>query len=207
MAIATFGGFAGHALAPILMILAIPSDKYEKGDECEEKPSREARFSAFPILFSMLACFVLSYEFSSLSFSWNVIYMTQFRLLLAVGLGRAVGGFVSDLFGRIITVSASACSGSILLFFCSDNEHLSLFGLFLLSMSLTPTVTAIARALPKHPALSFALATLSLYLGQSFCHLVDFARISMLFICAVLIAVTFASETPHLPKEEENEAD
>ena len=196
------------------MMLAVPQDKYVKEDEkCENAPEKcgktleNASFSPLPLVFLMLACLVLSYEFSSLRFSWNVIHMTQFKLLLAIGLGRGVGGYVSDVFGRIITVAASACSGSVLLFFCSENEYLSLLGLFLLSMSLTPTVTAIARILPKHPALSFAFATLSMYLGQSLCHLIGFSRISMLFICAALITVAFAAEMPYLPKEAENEAD
>lgn len=200
IACASFSGFAGHFFAPLLMILAIPMDTYPKPAQTAESADNETAFSPLPFVFLMLSYLLLSYEFSSFNFSWNVWFKTQFELLFAVGLGRAVGGFLSDLTGRMITVAASSSVGTMLIFLSPDNKQLSLLGLFFLSMSLAPTLTSFARLSPKNPALSFAVMTLAAYLGQVLANLIDFSRITMLLVCAVLIAVTAAAELPYLSK-------
>ncbi len=200
IACASFSGFAGHFFAPFLMILAIPMDTYQKTAQASENDDNKAPFSPLPFVFLALAYLLLSYEFSSFNFSWNVWFKTQFELLFAIGLGRAIGGFLSDLVGKMITVSATSCVGTMLIFLSPDSKQLSLLGLFLLSMSLAPTVTSFARLLPNNPALSFAIMTLASYLGQALSNLISFSRITMLLICAVLIAVTVAVELPYLLK-------
>ncbi len=212
IACASFAGFAGHFFAPLLMILAIPSDKYRKGTESEDKTAineqktpQNVPFSPIALVFLFFAYLLLSYEFSSLHFTWNVWFKTQFELLFAIGLGRAVGGFVSDLVGRVITVAASSCAGTLLIYFCADDKRLSLLGLFLLSMSLAPTLTAVSRLIPKNPALAFALMSAAAYLGQTLSLFIGFKSILMLLICAVLIAVMAASEMPFWENTAESE--
>ncbi len=203
LACASFAGFAGHFFAPLLMIFAIPSDKCQKDNVTEEKTVEKVPFSPLPLVFLALSYLLLSYEFSSFHFAWNVSPKTQFQLLLMIGLGCAVGGFVSDRLGRIITVAVSACTGTALICFCDDGKRLSLLGLFLLSMSLAPTLTAVTRLLPKNPAFSFALMSAMAYLGQILRHFVRSNGISMLLISAMIIAVTVAAETSYLPSSEE----
>ena len=214
IAFASFAGFFGHLFAPILMILAIPADRYQKRAESdsempikEQKTSRNVPFSPLSFVLLFLSYLLLSYEFSSLSFSWNFWFKTQFELLLAIGLGRAVGGYVSDLLGRVITVAISACGGTLLLCFCADDKRRSLLGLFLLSISLAPILTAVTRMMPSRPAFAFALMSGAAYLGQVLKNLIGFKNISMLLICIVLIAVTVASELPFLPKAESEETE
>lgn len=214
IACSSFAGFAGHFFAPLLMILAIPSDKYQREPENEEKALQKvqktaeneqknvqnAPFSPLPLVFLTLSYLLLSYEFSSLNFSWNVWFKTQFELLLVIGLGRAVGGFVSDIFGRMTTIIATSCGGTLLIYFCADNKRLSLLGLFLLSMSLSPIVTSLTRMIPKKPAFSFAIMSGAAYLGQTLSLFIGFQSTSMLFICAALVVVAIASETPFSPR-------
>lgn len=212
IACASFAGFAGHFFAPLLMIFAIPSDRYENVPEngtktafYEQKTAEKVPFLHLSLLFLPLAYLFLSYEFSSFHFTWNVYFKTQFQLLLMMGLGRAVGGFVSDLIGRVTTVAASAFGGTLLIFFCYDDKRLSLLGLFLLSMSLAPTVTAFTRLMPKHPAFSFAIMSASSYLGQTLSLFIGFKDISMLLISASLIMIVISAEMPFLTGSEKTE--
>ncbi len=214
IACASFAGFAGHFFAPLLMIFAIASDKYEKEPEkstialiCGQKTAQNEPFSPLPIAFLFLAYLFLSYEFSSFHFTWNVWFKTQFELLLMIGLGRAVGGYVSDILGRVMTVTASALGGTLLIYFCADNKRLSLLGLFLLSMSLAPTLTAVTRMAPKKPAFAFAVMTAAAYLGQTLSLFIGFERISMLLIAASLIMIVIAAELPSMKSGEKEEAE
>ena len=204
IAFASYTGFAGHVAAPLLMILAIPRDEYqneEQDEEAAEKPS----FSLLPFLFLCFSYILLSYEFSSFTFSWNVGFKTQFQLLLLTGLGQCAGGFACDLIGRMATVTAAASSGTLLIYFCSDTKWLSLLGLFLLSMSLTPIVTSVTRMMPKHPGFSFAIMSAMAYFGEIITHLIDFQRVTMLFICALIISVAVTASLPLFLQSEETE--
>ncbi len=205
LAFASFSGFFGHLFAPLLMIFAIPSDKYQKPELPEEMAETKLPPSLLPLAFLMLSYLLISYEFSSLSFPWNVWHKTQFELLLAIGVGRMLGGFISDRLGRIITVAASACGGTLLIYFCADDKRLSIAGLILLSMSLAPILTAVTRLMPNKPAFSFALASASAYLGQVLWGFIGFKSISLLLICAAVIAVTVAAELPFLPSGSKKE--
>lgn len=204
LACASYAGFFAHLLAPLLMILAVPSDNYQS-DDAEEKATNRAAFSLLPLVFVGLSYLLLSFEFSSFRFEWNLNFKTQFQLLFTIGLGRAVGGFLSDRIGRIITVSASVCFGTVLICFFADNKWLSLLGLLLLSMSLAPMLTSVARLFPKMPAFSFALMSGASYLGQVFKHFMALSGILMLLIGAMIIAVTVASELPFMQKTQESE--
>ncbi len=205
LACASYAGFFAHLLAPLLMILAVPSDRYQNDDFDEEKTAESSAFSPLPLVFLVLSYLLLSFEFSSFRFEWNLSFKTQFQLLFAIGLGRAVGGFLCDRIGRIMTVAASICSGTVLICFCADDKRLSLLGLFLLSMSFAPTLTAVAKIFPKKPAFSFALMSGAAYLGQVFTHFAVLNGILMLLISAMIIAVTVAAELPFMQKTHESE--
>ncbi len=199
----TFAGFAGHFFAPILMILAIAPDRYraENGEKKADTASvGKGYLPLASLLLLMFAYALLSYEFSSFVFNWNTWYKTQAVLLAAVALGRAAGGFLSDIIGKVMTVTASAAGGTLLIFFCQSNKNLSLIGLFLLAMSLSPTVTSASNIMQNHPAFAFSLMSASAYLGQTMSLLIGFKRISMLFICASVIAVIAATELPLILK-------
>ncbi|MBQ7779190.1 MAG: hypothetical protein IJ404_01745 [Clostridia bacterium] len=202
---AVYSGLYAYLLAPLLMILAVPSDKCQNNDCTEEKTAKKTAFSLLPLVFLIFSYLLLSFEFSSFRFEWNFTYKTQFQLLIAIGLGRSVGGFVCDRIGRIMTVAASVSSGTVLICFCADRKWLSLLGLLLLSMSLAPMLTSVARLFPKKPAFSFALMSGTAYLGQVFAHFSKLNGILMLLISAMIIAVTVAAELPFSRKTPESE--
>ncbi len=196
IAICQYGGFAGHFLAPFLMICAIPDDHYPSEEaETEEAPAQHRSFLPFIIIPLMICAYaVLSLEFSFFEFKWDVGFKTHFQLLAAIGLGCAVGGFAGDLIGRVMTVSISSCAGTLLICFCSDNKTLSLLGLAVFSCALAPIITETARFFPRHRAFAFSLLSAGAYLGQSALFLYGFKRVAMLFVCAGVIAVTVAAD-------------
>ncbi len=197
IACARYAGFAGHFFAPFLMIFAIPSDKYINESELTDSPEDEppiSPFAALPLI--AISYLLLSYELSSLHFPWDSSFKTQFELWAFIGLGHAVGGLICDKLGRTITVAASACGGTMLIFLFSDNKHLSLIGLLLISAAFAPIVTSAFRFLPKNPAFSFAVVSASAYLGQIMSFIVPFKRILLLFIAASVITFTAVTELP-----------
>lgn len=197
LALATFAGFFGHFCAPLLMIFAIPDDRYSEaenntGDVSSEKAPLRLSFTMIPLL--MAAYALLFFVFSSVNFSWNTWFKTEFQIYAFIALGRALSGYISDKLGRLMTVSASTVLGTLLIFFCSDIKNAALIGLLLLSMPLPLIITSALRYLPKHPAFVFSLMSAAAYFGQVLWLLTDFKYISMLFICAFVLAITAASE-------------
>ncbi len=213
LALSSFSGFFGHFFAPMLMIFAIPDDKYETSDTVPQEDGKRIptylSFIALPLMIAVYA--FVSYAFSAIDFTWNTWFKTEFAIFAAMAVGRAAGGFVSDLIGRIMTVTASVCGGILLLYFCSDNKNIALIGLALLSASLPPIVTSAQRYLFKHPGFVFALLSAGSYIGQTLCLLIGFKTASMLFICSATVLTVASAESYFvlrnvIIKEDEDEA-
>ncbi len=196
LALSSFAGFLGHLCAPLLMIFAIPDDRYSEAEDGFEDASAKMPlhlpFVMIPML--MAAYSLLFFVFSSVNFPWNTWFKTEFQIYALIALGRALSGYIADKLGRLITVAAASVGGTLLIFFCSDAKGVALIGLLLLSMPLPLIIASALKYLPKHPAFVFSLMSAAAYFGQVLWLLTDFKRISILFICAFVLAVTAASE-------------
>ncbi len=202
LALSSFAGFFGHLCAPLLMIFAIPADRYSEGEDGFEPayPKTPLHLSFVMIPMLMAAHSLLFFVFSSVNFGWNTWFKTEFQIYAFIALGRALGGYICDKLGRLITVSASTVLGTLLIFFCSDIKNAALIGLLLLSMPLPLIITSALKYLPRHPAFVFSLMSAAAYFGQVLWLLTDFRHISMLFICAFVLAITAASEASFVLK-------
>lgn len=211
-ALSTFSHFFGYVMAALLVIFAIPDDDYQ--DIASNEPEIEndsiklgQRFIFVPLL--MLAYTCIYFILSSLHFSWNVWFKTECLIFAALAVGRALGGVISDLIGKTMTVTAGVGGGALLLLFCSDNKILSLIGLALVSAALSPTVTLCHRYLPKNPGFVFALLSAAAYFGQSLTMFIKLKGATLLLVGAFVIALFFSSEVRFLIKsivvKEEND--
>lgn len=201
LAVYTFSPFLCHFLTLLLIICAVPDDTCEISEDDNTLVSS----SASPVITIASAILLLTsysmlfYGFSSLSFDWAGFFKTDCLILASIGIGRALGGIVSDKLGRLFNVCAGAIGGSAIIVFCSDSKNLCLIGLMLLSMPLGSMITALSKRSIKNSGFIFALFSSFAYLGQE---LTFYAKLKaptvllLIAICSVL--ATACAEAPEV---------
>ena len=111
---------------------------------------------------------------------------------LSVALGRLIGGYLYEKFGAFL-LAASLGGGAMLLSFCADSMYVSLFGIFILSMSSTSVVCLSGKLFPRTPALCFSAVLCSSYLGYMLTRLVpvrsELALALLPVACGVILLV------------------
>ena len=201
-ALGIFADFFGYVTAALMMIFAIPDDRdtdLEIVNEPDQaKVKTKSRLIFIPLL--MLSYALLYLLLASLHFPFNSFFKTECLLFISIAIGRALGGFVSDLIGKTMTVCCGMGGGSLILFFCSDNKILSMVGLALVSLSLAPIISLSTKYLQRHPGFVFALLSAASYFGQCLSYFIKLDVLLVLIGFAV-IALVFTSELPFLVKE------
>ena len=100
----------------------------------------------------------------ALSFGWKITPMAAFASVLVTAGGKALGGFVSDFFGKEKAAAVSML-GAALLYLFSDNIICGLAAILLFNMSMPITLRAAADILGGGRGFSFGLLTFALFLG------------------------------------------
>lgn len=123
-----------------------------------------------PLLVILLAVFVVivrGYMGYGIPTSWNKTVLQTIMLYVTMGIGKALGGILSDAFGiRKIAIVSVVFSLPFLLF--GDNYMLiSLIGIMLFSMTMSITLGLLVSVLKKTPGLAFGLTTIGLFLGTA----------------------------------------
>ncbi|MBO4848517.1 MAG: hypothetical protein J5586_05115 [Clostridia bacterium] len=90
--------------------------------------------------------------------------LVGFVPVLCLALGKAAGGFVSDLIGARLTGVISLAACALLLFF-PVHPAATLAALFLFNMTMPITLHASAKLLPGAKGMSFGLLTAALFVG------------------------------------------
>lgn len=117
------------------------------------------------ILVAFLVTTVRSYIGYAIPISWNKTLWQAFFLFFTMGLGKAMGGFLSDRFGakRIGIFSTVTC---IPLLIIGENIMLiSVIGVFLFSMTMSICFGMLLSVIRDDPGLAFGVTTLGLFLG------------------------------------------
>lgn len=97
--------------------------------------------------------------------SWNKTIIQTVILYFTMGIGKALGGILSDIFGiRKIAIFSTILA---IPFLCiGDNIMiLSLIGVMFFSMTMSITLGILVSVLKKTPGLAFGLTTIGLFLG------------------------------------------
>lgn len=199
IAIATYAPLFGYFGAGLLMMFAVPADREafalpETADECAAK----AGTSAFSFLFVPLltvAAALLSYLTAAVPLPWNTWFRTAVLFYAAIGVGRLLGGLLTDWLGHTTALTVSLGGGTLLLLFCADIKNIALVGVALLSAALTPTLALSFRYLPKHPGFLFALFSGAAYFGQIAAKVHPFRSALLPLFGGLILLLGVAAET------------
>lgn len=182
----SFGVITGKLLANsiipfwgiILMILTmIPfillARTYYNQDSFLETACQKFKYASLklsPLLIIFLATFVVivrGYMGYGIPTAWNKTTLQTVLLFVIMGIGKALGGILSDSFGiRKIAVLSTILA---IPFLCFGNDYMiiSLIGVMFFSMTMAITLGILVSVLPRTPGLAFGFTTLGLFLGTA----------------------------------------
>lgn len=121
------------------------------------------RRTVLPAAALFLVVLLRSYGGMAASFPWKTGLLAP-AAVLAVVLGKALGGFLSDRLG-LLRAAGWSLGLSALLFCLSSRPSWGLPALLLFNMTMPMTLSALARRMPGCKGFSFGLLTFALFLG------------------------------------------
>ena len=134
-----------------------------------EAPDSEINMAAFlknGLGLMLLCLFVVvclrSYVGATLSFPWKGEGHFALYLVIAVVLGKALGGILADRFGAMLT-SFVSLFGCALLFLFFQTPLCGISAVFLFNMTMPITLGAVTRRLHGRPGFGFGLLTFGLF--------------------------------------------
>ena len=145
----------------------------------------------------LLAFFVVSVRglmSYSIPTSWNKTALQSICLYAMMGIGKGLGGILSDKFGAKKTALISTALSLPLLILGGNIMWVSLIGVALFSMTMATTLGILVSAAPKHPLMAYGVTTTGLLAGTipAFYPAVN-RFISNIGFLAVLTVVCFAA--------------
>lgn len=151
-----------------------------------------------PEIIILLAIFVVvvrGYMGYGIPTSWNKTVLQSVILYFTMGIGKALGGILSDTYGIRKTAFLSTILAIPFLCFGDKLMLISLIGVMFFSMTMSITLAILVSALKSSPGLAFGLTTIGLFLGTLpifFISIVDVMInigliISLSLICTVIL--------------------
>ncbi|MGN1101740.1 MAG: hypothetical protein ACI4RG_06075, partial [Huintestinicola sp.] len=129
------------------------------------------------------------------SFPWKITPMAAFAAVLVTAGGKALGGFVSDFFGKE-KASAASMLGAAFLYLFSDNIICGLGAILLFNMSMPITLRAAADIFRGGRGFSFGLLTFALFLGYVPVYTgsgsMQISSVTMALLCIISAAMLLA---------------
>ncbi len=179
----------GLSIIPFIILANMYRSDMDSEDKNLEFDYANPKISGgYVILLAVFVVIVRGYMGYGLPTSWNKTIIQTIMLYCAMGLGKALGGILADVYGvKRIGILSSLLALPFLLF--GDNLMLvSLIGVLLFSMTMSITLALIVSILKKTPGLAFGMTTIGLFLGSL---PIFFFRItSTLVNCIVIVLFT-----------------
>lgn len=173
------------SLAPIMLAELFKDD--DGYDNLKKYRFASNRFS--PAVIIALATFVVAvraFMGYGIPTAWNKTELQTILLFFAMGIGKGLGGVLTDKIGIRLTAMISTI-GALPFLIAGENLMLiSLLGISIFSMTMAVTLALIVSVLQKYPGVAFGFTTLGLFLGTS---LMFFFRIHSFIVNAILISV------------------
>ena len=158
-------------LIPILTIIpfSILADMYVENDSNTEKFNfvRKGLNPYVVILIAFLVVIARGYVGYGIPTSWNKTVIQNIIFFCTMGLGKALGGILSDKIG-IRKVAIGSTLLAIPFLCCGNNLMLiSIIGVMFFSMTMSITLGILVSVLKKNPGLAFGITTIGLFLGTA----------------------------------------
>lgn len=145
------------------------------------------------IIIAVLVVIVRGYMGYGIPTSWNKTVIQTILLFSSMGIGKALGGVLSDLVGVRKTAIMSTLLSIPFLCFGDNIMIISLIGLMFFSMTMSITLGILVSKLKESPGLAFGLTTIGLFLGSVPAFFIKFNTITNIIMIIVMsILCTFA---------------
>lgn len=135
---------------------------------CQKFQYATSKMAPFFIIFlATLVVIVRGYMGYGIPTAWNKTTMQTVYLFVIMGIGKALGGILSDSFGiRKVAVLSTALA---IPFLCLGDNYMlvSLIGVMFFSMTMAITLGILVSVLPRTPGLAFGFTTIGLFLGTA----------------------------------------
>ena len=205
----SFGVISGRllaktSLAPWLLLpfilTMIPFILYANtfnGNDCESLEKfnyvKKILKPSIVILLAVFVVIVRGYMGYGIPTSWNKTLLQNVYLFCIMGLGKALGGILSDAFGikKVATLSTILAIPFLII---GDNLMLvSLIGVMFFSMTMSITLGILVSCLKKTPGLAFGLTTIGLFLGTApiFFFKITSTLVNIIMITILSLVCTF----------------
>lgn len=135
---------------------------------------------------------VRSYIAYAIPISWKKELWQTFFLFFTMGIGKGIGGYVSDRIGARKTALFATLSSIPFLIFGENIMVLSIIGVCLFSMTMSITFEMALSVLPQNPGLAFGVTTLGLFVGFIPTFFVQFERSVNIVLVIMLSVLCFA---------------
>ena len=119
----------------------------------------------FVVIIAFLVVIVRGYMGYGIPTSWNKTVLQNVYLFCIMGLGKALGGILSDRFGIRKVAIISTLLAIPFLAIGDSLMIVSLIGVMFFSMTMSITLAILVSVLKKSPGLAFGITTIGLFLG------------------------------------------
>ena len=204
----SFGIITGRLLAktsitPLILIILIltiipfvlmSNKQLEKNNNTDKfNYVKDSINSNLVIIIAVLVVIVRGYMGYGIPTSWNKTVIQTVLLFSSMGIGKALGGVLSDLVGVRKTAIMSTLLSIPFLCFGDNIMIISLIGLMFFSMTMSITLGILVSKLKESPGLAFGLTTIGLFLGSVPAFFIKFNTITNIIMIIVMsILCTFA---------------
>lgn len=189
-------GIFGLTMIPFILL----AEYYRKG--CNEKEScknfnyhNDKIKPGIIIFLATLIVIVRGYMGYGIPTSWNKTTFQTIMLFCTMGLGKALGGVLSDALGIKKVAIISMILSLPFLLIGDAHMLISLIGVLLFSMTMSITLAILVSVLKESPGLAFGYTTIGLFLGtvpifffKITDKLINYSMIILLTIMCVIIA-------------------
>ena len=162
-------------IAALTMIPCILLAEYyrKESDEKNKIPCKKYDYhnpnisSGTLIILAVIVVIVRGYMGYGIPTSWNKTIIQTILLYVSMGLGKALGGILSDTIGIRKTAIISTLGSLPFLLFGDKIMIISLIGVLMFSMTMSITLALLVSVLKKSPGLAFGLTTIGLFIGTA----------------------------------------
>ena len=141
----------------------------------------------FVIFLAVFVVIVRGYMGYGIPTSWNKTVLQTILLYVAMGIGKALGGILSDAFGMKKIAIISIVGALPFLLFGDKFMLISLVGITMFSMTMSITLGLLVSVLKKKPGLAFGHTTIGLFLGTA---PIFFIRLNTFLANALVISIS-----------------
>lgn len=169
-----------------MFLLGYPTITYER----KEKTRVEGLFELV-VLLLLLSVSIRALIGLSLHLEWKADLTLLTMLVIAIMLGKALGGVLADRYGWMRVGITTLIISAPLLAFGYQIPVIAIIGAFLFQMTMPITLVAVATMFPGRPAFAFGLPCLALLLGAlpSFSSIKSYYEINWVILLTITGAI------------------